>query len=38
MLKQDNPGFLAEEVANLKALCAAQNKSFIVIDEATEPG
>ena len=22
MLKQDNPGFLAEEIANLKALCA----------------
>ena len=30
MLKQNNPGFLAEEIANLKALCAAENKSFIV--------
>ena len=37
MLKQDNPGFLAEEIANLKALCAAENKSFIVIDDEDLP-
>ena len=37
MLKQDNPGYLAEEIANLKALCAAENKSFIVIDDEDLP-
>ena len=37
MLKQDNPGFLAEEIANLTALCAAENKSFIVIDDEDLP-
>lgn len=37
MLKQDNPGFLAEEIANLKVLCAAENKSFIVIDDEDLP-
>lgn len=37
MSKQENPGFLAEEIANLKSLCAVEKKSFIVIDDDDLP-
>jgi hypothetical protein len=37
MTKQENPGYLAEEIASLKSLCLAENKSFIVIDDEDLP-
>lgn len=37
MLNKNNPGFAPEEIAQLRALCLQENKSFITIDDEDLP-